>query len=191
MTTSTCGGWDRRGAGNTSSQAAQVTRPSPPGHRTPIGSRSSETTKYGWWMPRDRTRGSVTERAHGTPCWSPDGDFIVFPRGPSIYVVPTAGGQARRIEPDDPTTGHDLSGPPGCRTGASCSRPTAITYGRWARTGQTPNEWASSRTASGRSSRSRVRAEARTALEVAGFARMTIEAVEESGIEARQPGGGG
>lgn len=53
----------------------------------------------------------VTERAHGTPRWSPDGDFIVFPRGPSIYVVPAAGGEARRIEPDDPTTGHDLSGP--------------------------------------------------------------------------------
>jgi Tol biopolymer transport system component len=53
----------------------------------------------------------VAERAHGTPHWSSDGDTIVFPRGPSMYVVPADGGEACRIEPDDPSAGHDLSGP--------------------------------------------------------------------------------
>ena len=31
------------------------------------------------------------------PSWSPDGKHVAFSRGRSIYVVPAAGGPARRI----------------------------------------------------------------------------------------------
>ena len=44
-----------------------------------------------------RVRSVTSGRGDSQPSWSPDGTRIVFTRARSLYVVPAAGGAARRI----------------------------------------------------------------------------------------------